>query len=117
MSVDAQRLMDLTTYLNMLWSAPLQIALAIYFLYQILGNEYTFLLCEIILKQIVCFLGPSVFAGLGVMILLIPINGVLANATKKLQIQQMKYKDKRVKMMSEILSGIKVKYGEKEIVK
>ncbi|KZS17365.1 ABC transporter [Daphnia magna] len=88
MSVDAQRLMDLTTYLNMLWSAPLQIALAIYFLYQILG--------------------PSVFAGLGVMILLIPVNGVLANATKKLQIQQMKYKDKRVKMMSEILSGIKV---------
>jgi hypothetical protein len=43
------------------------------------------------------------------MILLIPVNGVLANATKKLQIQQMKYKDKRVKMMSEILSGIKVK--------
>lgn len=42
------------------------------------------------------------------MILLIPINGVLANATKKLQIQQMKYKDKRVKMMNEILSGIKV---------
>lgn len=37
MSVDAQRFMDLTTYLNMLWSAPLQISLAIYFLYQILG--------------------------------------------------------------------------------
>lgn len=44
------------------------------------------------------------------MILLIPVNGVLANATKKLQIQQMKYKDKRVKMMSEILSGIKVRH-------
>lgn len=42
------------------------------------------------------------------MILLIPINGVLANATKKLQIKQMKYKDKRVKMMNEILSGMKV---------
>lgn len=38
MSVDAQRFMDLTTYLNMLWSAPLQIGLAIYFLYQILGK-------------------------------------------------------------------------------
>lgn len=38
MSVDAQRFMDLTTYLNMLWSAPLQISLAIYFLYQILGK-------------------------------------------------------------------------------
>jgi hypothetical protein len=45
------------------------------------------------------------------MILLIPVNGVLANATKKLQIQQMKYKDKRVKMMSEILSGIKVNWS------
>ena len=38
MSVDAQRFMDLTTYINMLWSAPLQIGLAIYLLYQILGN-------------------------------------------------------------------------------
>lgn len=38
MAVDAQRFMDLTTYLNMLWSAPLQIGLAIYFLYDILGN-------------------------------------------------------------------------------
>ena len=48
------------------------------------------------------------FAGLGVMILLIPINGFLANATKKLQIKQMKNKDRRVKMMNEILSGMKV---------
>lgn len=34
MSVDAQRFMDLTTFLNMLWSAPLQIVLALYFLWQ-----------------------------------------------------------------------------------
>lgn len=63
---------------------------------------------DTLILQYLYFLGPSVFAGLGVMILLIPINGVLANATKKLQIKQMKYKDKRVKMMNEILSGIKV---------
>lgn len=37
MAVDAQRFMDLTAYINMLWSAPLQIALAIYFLWGILG--------------------------------------------------------------------------------
>lgn len=37
MSVDAQRFMDLTTYINMLWSAPLQIGLALYFLWAILG--------------------------------------------------------------------------------
>ena len=49
------------------------------------------------------------FSGLAVMILLIPVNGVLANATKKLQIKQMKNKDKRVKLMNEILGGIKVR--------
>lgn len=37
MAVDAQRFMDLTAYINMLWSAPLQIALALYFLWAILG--------------------------------------------------------------------------------
>lgn len=51
MSVDAQRLMDLTTYLNMLWSAPLQIALAIYFLYQILGNQNMDSACKVISSQ------------------------------------------------------------------
>lgn len=43
------------------------------------------------------------------MILLIPLNAIVANATKKLQIKEMKNKDKRVKMMNEILSGIKVR--------
>lgn len=88
MSVDAQRFMDLVTYLNMIWSAPLQISLAIYFLWQILG--------------------PSVLAGLFVMIVLIPVNGVIANKAKNLQIKQMKNKDERVKLMNEILNGIKV---------
>lgn len=88
MAVDAQRFMDLTTYINMLWSAPLQIALALFFLWQILG--------------------PSVLAGLAVMIILIPVNGVIANKIKTLQIKQMKNKDERVKLMNEVLSGIKV---------
>ena len=37
MSVDAQRFMDLTTYLNMLFSAPVIIILCMYFLLQVLG--------------------------------------------------------------------------------
>lgn len=37
MAVDAQRFMDLTSYLNMIWSAPLQIILALYFLWDLLG--------------------------------------------------------------------------------
>lgn len=52
--------------------------------------------------------GPSVLAGLAVMIIMIPVNGVIANKMKTLQIKQMKNKDERVKMMNEILSGIKV---------
>jgi len=88
MAVDAHRFVDLTTYLNMIWSAPFQIALAIYFLWQSLG--------------------PSVLAGLFVMIVLIPINGIVAAKARSLQIKQMKNKDQRVKLMNEILSGIKV---------
>ncbi|KAL0104454.1 hypothetical protein PUN28_017289 [Cardiocondyla obscurior] len=88
MSVDAQRFMDLTAYINMIWSAPLQIALALYFLWNILG--------------------PAVFAGLAVMIILIPVNGLIANKVKTLQIRQMKSKDERVKLMNEVLNGIKV---------
>lgn len=72
----------------MIWSAPLQIALALYFLWGILG--------------------PSVLAGLAVMIVLIPVNGLIANRVKTLQIRQMKYKDERVKLMNEVLNGIKV---------
>lgn len=35
MSVDAQRFMDLVTYINMIWSAPLQVVLALYFLWEV----------------------------------------------------------------------------------
>uniref|UniRef100_W5LA76 ATP binding cassette subfamily C member 3 n=1 Tax=Astyanax mexicanus TaxID=7994 RepID=W5LA76_ASTMX len=88
MSVDAQRFMDLTTFLNMLWSAPLQIILALFFLWQTLG--------------------PSVLAGVAVMVLLIPFNAVIAMKTRAYQVEQMQYKDARIKLMNEILNGIKV---------
>ena len=35
MSVDAQRFMDVVPFINLLWSAPLQIILAVYFLWQV----------------------------------------------------------------------------------
>jgi len=52
--------------------------------------------------KMVFFAGPSVLAGLAVMIILIPVNGVIANHMKTLQIKQMKYKDERVKLMNEV---------------
>lgn len=37
MAVDTQRLRDLTLYIDMIWSSPLQIILALYFLWDLLG--------------------------------------------------------------------------------
>ncbi|XP_023385436.1 multidrug resistance-associated protein 1 [Pteropus vampyrus] len=88
MSVDAQRFMDLTTYINMIWSAPLQVILALYFLW--------------------LNLGPSVLAGVAVMIFMVPLNAVMAMKTKTYQVAHMKSKDNRIKLMNEILNGIKV---------
>ncbi|XP_025322662.3 ATP-binding cassette sub-family C member 2 [Canis lupus dingo] len=88
MSVDAQKLMDVTNFIHLLWSNVLQIALSIYFLW--------------------AELGPSILAGVGVMILLIPVNGLLASKSRAIQVKNMKNKDKRLKIMNEILSGIKI---------
>ena len=47
-------------------------------------------------------------SGLGVMVLMIPLNAVVARKMKQYQITQMRHKDKRVVLMDEILSGMKV---------
>uniref|UniRef100_A0A8C7R279 ATP-binding cassette, sub-family C (CFTR/MRP), member 2 n=1 Tax=Oncorhynchus mykiss TaxID=8022 RepID=A0A8C7R279_ONCMY len=86
MSADAHRFNDVVNFIHLLWSCPLQIALAIAFLW--------------------IELGPAVLAGLAVMVLMVPINGLLANMSKN--VQNMRYKDKRMKIVNEMLNGIKV---------
>lgn len=88
MSVDAQRFMDLATYINMIWSAPLQVILALYLLWRNLG--------------------PPILAGVAVMVFMVPVNAVMAMKTKTYQVAHMKSKDNRIKLMNEILNGIKV---------
>ncbi|CAG8480040.1 2241_t:CDS:10 [Ambispora gerdemannii] len=88
MSVDAQKFMDLCTYFHILWSGPLQISLALCFLYKTMG--------------------VSIFAGVAAMILTIPVNGFLARRMRTLQKKQMGNKDQRIRLMNEILNGIKV---------
>ncbi|XP_053202214.1 ATP-binding cassette sub-family C member 3-like [Panonychus citri] len=88
MSVDAKRFLDLLPYLNLIWSAPLQILLSIWFLYIELGYSSLF--------------------GLGVMVLMMPINGATIHLCQKFQVKFMEQKDERVKFMNEILSGIKI---------
>lgn len=87
MAVDTQRLQDLAQFGMQLWSAPFQIILCMISLYQLVG--------------------ASMFAGLAAMILMIPINGVIAKISKTLQKKQMKNKDARSRLMTEILSNMK----------
>lgn len=87
MAVDTQRLQDLTQYGQQLWSAPFQITLCMISLYQLLG--------------------VSMFAGVAAMLAMIPINGFIARISKTLQKKQMKNKDARTRLMTEILNNIK----------
>lgn len=88
MAVDAQKFFEMMPYLHFIWSGPLVIALALYFLY--------------------AQLGVAIFAGLAVMLIVIPFNIWIATKLRALQVLQMKKKDVRVKVMNEILNGMKV---------
>ncbi|KZT65750.1 multidrug resistance-associated ABC transporter [Daedalea quercina L-15889] len=87
MSVDATRLQDLCTYGLISISGPFQITLAFISLYNILGW--------------------AAFVGVAIMIVSIPLNTVIARILKKLQEQQMKNRDKRTRLMSELLANIR----------
>ncbi|KAI8072721.1 multi drug resistance-associated protein MRP [Gongronella butleri] len=87
MAVDTTRIMDLTTNLHHLWNSPFQITIALVFLYQTMG--------------------PSIFAGVFLLLIVIPINGFIAKTMRKYQKQQMKNKDERLKLTNELLNGIK----------
>ncbi|KAH9989856.1 metal resistance protein YCF1 [Russula vinacea] len=87
MSVDASRLQDLCTYGLMFLSAPFQVTLAFVSLYNLLGW--------------------SAFVGVGIMVFSVPLNTVIANFLKNLQVKQMKSKDKRARLMSELLANVR----------
>jgi len=57
MSVDVQKCQDVCHFINFMWSSPVIIVIAIYFLWQILG--------------------PSTLAGVIFMLVILPINSVL----------------------------------------
>lgn len=88
MSVDSERITEFLVVANMLWSAPFQIAIAFYMLWQQV--------------QI------ASMAGFSFMIILLPFNGLIMKKIRTFQIQVMRQKDKRTKLMNEILSGMKV---------
>ena len=88
MSVDIQCISDFLLNLQLLWSAPLQVVIAIVSLY--------------------FSMGISIFAGVGIMFALIPLHAYLGGWTRTLQVKQMAFKDSRTKTINEVLHGIKV---------
>lgn len=88
MSTDTDRIVNFCPSFHAFWSLPVQVAVTLYLLYQQIG---------------VAFLAGVLFA-----ILLIPINRLLANKIGELSTKMMEWKDQRVKLMSEILYGIRV---------
>ena len=88
LSVDCQNIGDVLPHLNLLLAYLLRICISIYLLYQILGE--------------------SVIAGLTVMIVILPVNGLFVAITKKLQMKIMKQKDVRMRKMNDLLSGIDI---------
>ena len=88
MSIDAQRFIEIVPFLNTVWSGPFQFALAIYFLYDLIGL--------------------SALAGLAVFAVLVPINIYGGKFARTFQVKQMKAKDERILLMNEVLQGVKV---------
>ncbi|KAI9460421.1 P-loop containing nucleoside triphosphate hydrolase protein [Boletus coccyginus] len=87
MSVDTTRMQDLCTYGIIAISGPYQITLAFVSLYNLLGW--------------------SAFVGVAIMVFSIPLNTFIARILKKMQEKQMKNRDKRTRLMSELLANIK----------
>ncbi|NXC45297.1 MRP7 protein, partial [Penelope pileata] len=88
MSTDTSRLINFCLSFHEVWSLPFQFAITLYLLYQQVG---------------VAFLG-----GLALALLLVPINKVIANRIMTSNMEMLKHKDTRVKLMTEFLSGIRV---------
>ncbi|KAG7392916.1 ATP-binding cassette sub- C member 8, partial [Phytophthora boehmeriae] len=88
MSIDAQRLQELSTFINSVWFSIFQIVVACYLLW----------------KQI----GPATFAGVAVIILMLPVTAGISKLMRRLQLKLMKVKDERIKICNEVLAGMKV---------
>ncbi|XP_024914255.1 multidrug resistance-associated protein 1 [Cynoglossus semilaevis] len=125
-SADTQKLMDFVVYFNAVWLAPIEIALCLFFLWQVCHKQDDFTLMngtavsegrvfvsdqnltKFDLPFFLQHLGPSALAGIATVILIFPLNGFIAKKRSKLQEIQMKFMDGRIRLMNEILNGIKI---------
>ncbi|XP_078337789.1 multidrug resistance-associated protein 1-like isoform X2 [Crassostrea virginica] len=88
MSVDTSTINDTMIFLGIFIENLLEVVLSLYFLYGLLGY--------------------AVFAGCGVVLLLVPVNVLLSSRSFKLMQKIMQSKDERIKLLSEVIEGIKI---------
>uniref|UniRef100_A0A8I5ZL94 ATP-binding cassette sub-family C member 10 n=1 Tax=Rattus norvegicus TaxID=10116 RepID=A0A8I5ZL94_RAT len=88
LGTDSERLLNFAGSFHEAWGLPLQLAITLYLLYEQVG---------------VAFL-----AGLVLALLLVPVNKVIATRIMANNQEMLRHKDARVKLMTELLSGIRV---------
>lgn len=88
MAVDANRFFELLPEFHAIWAGAVVIGLVTWIVFQ--------------------YLSYAVFAGLGVALFTFPFSVYIGTQLKALQVEQMKFKDERVKTVNEILNGMKV---------
>ena len=87
-TVDAEMLEFVYHHLNYLWSAPLRIGIALYFLYQLLGY--------------------ASLVGFASLIVIFPFQGFVSRSVAKCRKNALRLSDRRIKSMTEIIGGIRV---------
>ena len=88
LSVNAQPFTEFPYFLNTMWSSFLSMGVCLFLLWDQLRL--------------------ASLGGLIIMILLIPITSISANKIKKLKLKRLNYQDDRIKILNEMLNGIKV---------
>ncbi|XP_012496395.1 PREDICTED: multidrug resistance-associated protein 7 [Propithecus coquereli] len=88
LGTDSERLLNFAGSFHEAWGLPLQVAITLYLLYQQVG---------------VAFVGGLILA-----LLLVPVNKVIATRIVASNQEMLQHKDARVKLMAELLSGIRV---------
>ncbi|KAI9257101.1 hypothetical protein EDC94DRAFT_615397 [Helicostylum pulchrum] len=91
MSVDADKLADITCYIFMVYNAPLEVFVALFYLYSLLGS--------------------AALVGASVMCVCFPITGLLTKKMSKNYTALTTARDKRNDLINELLQGIRmIKY-------
>ncbi|KAI9260598.1 hypothetical protein BDA99DRAFT_86302 [Phascolomyces articulosus] len=96
MSLDADHIADLPAYIFMFYNAPLEMVIAMIYLYYLLGS--------------------AAIVGLGVLVIFFPMTYVLVNKVRQAYMNLSRAEDKRNNLVNELLQGIRIiKYAASEL--